>query len=223
MFYSVRILLCLCLFTAFSSANAESISHEGKEFSRIEKVTAAPDVVEFFSFYCMPCYLFSQKYHVPETVQASLPERMTFKKYHVSQMGAAGNELTQAWAVAMSLGIEDKMQPLLFEGVRKSNKSITANDIAAIFQQAGISAKDYELAKESLAVKALVKQQDKAVKDFNVSYTPSFYVSGQYRIINQGIEGLDSNNLDTYAKEYAAVIRHLLNIPDIFPSQQDFY
>lgn len=219
MFFSARILLCLCLLIAFPSANAESISHEGKEYSRIDKVTAAPDVVEFFSFYCMPCYLFSQKYHVADTVQASLPAGIKFKKYHVSQMGAAGNELTQAWAVAMTLGIEKKMEPLLFEGVRKSNKSITAGGIEAIFQQAGVSVKDYELAKNSQAVKALVVQQNKAVKDFNVSYTPSFYVSGQYRIINQGIEGMDSNHPDAYAKEYAAVIHDLLNIPDMFSSE----
>lgn len=217
MSFSVRILLSICLFTTFSSVNAASVFQEGKEYSKIEQVSPAPDVVEFFSFYCMPCYLFSQRFHVGETVQTSLPEGLKFKKYHVSQMGSAGNELTQAWAVAMALHIEDKMEPLLFEGVRKNSKSITENDIQAIFLNAGVSESEYESMRKSQIVKDLVAEQNKAVNDFNVSSTPSFYIAGKYKIQNQGINGMDSEDPRAYAIEYATVIRQLLNIPDVFP------
>ena len=38
-------------------------------------------------------------------------------KYHVNFMGGdLGKDLTQAWAVAMALGVEDKVTVPLFEG-----------------------------------------------------------------------------------------------------------
>lgn len=46
-------------------------------------------------------------------------------KYHVNFMGVTGQELTQAWAVAMALGVEDKVTVPLFEGVQNPDHSFS--------------------------------------------------------------------------------------------------
>ncbi len=41
-------------------------------------------------------------------------------KYHVEFLGPLGKELTQAWAVAIALGVEDKITAPMFEAVQKT-------------------------------------------------------------------------------------------------------
>lgn len=60
-------------------------------------------------------------------------------KYHVNFMGGdLGKDLTQAWAVAMALGVEDKVTVPLFEGVQKTQTIRSASDIRDVFINAGI-------------------------------------------------------------------------------------
>ncbi len=40
-------------------------------------------------------------------------------KYHVEFLGPLGKDLTQAWAVAIALGVEDKITAPMFEAVQK--------------------------------------------------------------------------------------------------------
>lgn len=79
-------------------------------------------MVEFF-FYCGPCYQFAETYHVGSTVSQALPEGTKLTKYHVGLMGKLGNELTEAWSIAMVMGIEDKIEGLLFDELQKSAPS----------------------------------------------------------------------------------------------------
>lgn len=54
----------------------------GEQYSRLDKpVASAPAVVEFFSFYCGPCYQFAETYHVGSTVSQALPESTKLTKY----------------------------------------------------------------------------------------------------------------------------------------------
>lgn len=41
-------------------------------------------------------------------------------KYHVEFPGPLGKDLTQAWAVAIALGVEDKITAPMFEAVQKT-------------------------------------------------------------------------------------------------------
>ncbi|MNI72315.1 Thiol:disulfide interchange protein DsbA precursor [compost metagenome] len=53
----------------------------------------------------------------------------------------------------------------------------------------------------------MIAKQNEAVKALDVRATPSFYVSGKYKIDNAGMA---SQSVDGYAKEYAAVVHYLL-------------
>lgn len=76
-------------------------------------VANAPAVVEFFSFYCSPCYAFSETMEIDSAIRDILPKGDRMVKYHVSQLGPLGPELTRAWALAMIINKTDVVEKAL--------------------------------------------------------------------------------------------------------------
>ena len=72
-----------------------------------------------------------------------------------------GKDLTQAWAVAMALGVEDKITSPMFEAVQKTQTVQTTADIRKVFVDAGVKGEEYDAAWNSFVVKSLVAQQEK--------------------------------------------------------------
>ncbi|EEQ12827.1 Thiol:disulfide interchange protein dsbA [Yersinia frederiksenii ATCC 33641] len=191
---------------AFSASAAQFT--DGTQYQTLNKpVTSEPQVLEFFSFYCPHCYQFEEIYHVPQTVKKALPEGVKMTRYHVEFLGPLGKELTQAWAVAMALGVEEKVTPLMFEGVQKTQTVQTPNDIRNVFIKAGVSGEDYDAALNSFVVKSLVVQQQKAAEDLQLRGVPAMFVNGKYMIKN---DGMDTSSMDNYVKQYADVVKFLL-------------
>ncbi len=181
---------------------------EDKQYETLDKqVITDSQVLEFFSFYCPHCYQFDTEYQVAKTIKAALPKGVKMARYHVSFGGAMGHELTRAWAVAVALGVEDKIAPLMFAAVQKTQTIKKAADIRKIFIQAGVKGEDYDSALNSFVVKALIAQQEKAATDFNLKGVPTMFVKGRYMIKN---EGIDTSSKEAYAKQYADVVKFLL-------------
>lgn len=190
------------------SASAADFS-DGKQFATLDKpATQSPQVLEFFSFYCPHCYQFAQVYHIPDAIQKSLPAETKLTKYHVDFLGELGKELTQAWAVAIALGVEDKVSPLMFDAVQKTQTVKTTQDIRQVFVDAGVKAEDYDSALNSFVVKSLVAQQEKAAADLQLRGVPAVFVNGKYMIKS---DGLDTSSMDSYVKQYADVVKFLLS------------
>lgn len=201
------------LFAAFTwafltaSANATQFN-EGKQYVALNKtVPDAPEVMEFFSFNCPHCYQFEQVIHVSEKVAEKLPENTKIVKYHVEFLPPLGKELTQAWAVAMTLGVEDKITSPMFEAVQKERRIQSIDDIRGVFISAGVKAEDFDGAWSSFAVKALVANQEKAAADVELSGVPAMFVKGQYQLNSQG---MDTSSLDNFVKEYSATVSYLV-------------
>ncbi|CAI1178529.1 Thiol:disulfide interchange protein DsbA precursor [Serratia marcescens] len=188
------------------SASAAQFS-DGAQYVTLDKpVTGEPQVLEFFSFYCPHCYQFEQVYHVSENVKKALPAGTKMTKYHVEFLGPLGQQLTQAWAVAMALGVEDKVSPLMFEAVQKTQTVQTPDDIRNVFVKAGVTAADYDAAWNSFVVKSLVVQQEKAAEDLQLRGVPAVFVNGKYMVKN---DGLDTSSMDAYVKQFADVVKFL--------------
>lgn len=184
---------------------------EGKDYTVLKTPVAdAPAVVEFFSFYCPPCAAFSNRYFVSRAVDKILPPGEKVVKYHVSTMGPMGPELTEAWSVAKVLGVEDKVELPLFVAVQINRSIKTEASIRQVFINAGISARDYDAARNSMAVRALTAKQHEAAKKYGVTGTPSFFVAGKYLMNNGGIQ--PSSEQD-YGKSFADVVSALLKRP----------
>ncbi|CNF11202.1 protein disulfide isomerase I [Yersinia nurmii] len=189
------------------SASAAQFS-DGSQYVTLDKpATGEPQVLEFFSFYCPHCYQFEKIYKVPETVKNSLPKGTKMTRYHVEFLGPLGKELTQAWAVAMALGVEDDITSLMFEGVQKTQVVQTPADIRNVFIKAGVTEKDYDAAINSFVVNSLVVQQEKAAEELGLRGVPAMFVNGKYQIKNDGI---DTSSQEAYAKQYSDVVNFLI-------------
>ncbi|MFP1763917.1 thiol:disulfide interchange protein DsbA [Lonsdalea quercina] len=190
------------------SASAADFS-EGKQFVTLDKpATQEPQVLEFFSFYCPHCYQFSQVYHIPDAIQKALPAGTKMVKYHVDFLGPLGKNLTEAWAVAIALGVEDKISPLMFDAVQKTQTVQKPEDIRNVFISAGVKGEDYDSALNSFVVKSLVVQQEKAAADLQLRGVPSLFVNGKYMVKN---DGLDTSSMDAYVQQYADVVKFLIS------------
>lgn len=193
------------LILAFSASAAQFT--EGKQYIALDKpAVGEPQVLEFFSFYCPHCYQFEEVYHVSDAVKKALPVGTKMTKYHVEFLGPMGKQLTQAWAVAMALGVEDKITQPMFEAVQKTQTVQTPDDIRNVFIKAGVKAEDYDAALNSFVVKSLVVQQEKAAEDLQLRGVPAVFVNGKYMVKN---DGLDTSSMDAYVKQFADVVKFL--------------
>ncbi|KFK92984.1 MULTISPECIES: thiol:disulfide interchange protein DsbA [unclassified Serratia (in: enterobacteria)] len=188
------------------SASAVQFS-DGAQYVTLDKpVTGEPQVLEFFSFYCPHCYQFEEIYHVSDNVKKILPAGTKMTKYHVEFLGPLGKQMTQAWAVAIALGVEDKITPLMFDAVQKTQTVQTPDDIRNVFVKAGVSAEDYDAALNSFVVKSLVVQQQKAAEDLQLRGVPAMFVNGKYMVKP---DGLDTSSMEAYVKQFAEVVKFL--------------
>ncbi|MBC3252363.1 DsbA family protein [Serratia fonticola] len=191
-----------------NTSNSHPLPEEGREYTRlVQPVTSAPRIVEFFSFYCGPCYQFVENYPVIEAINKTQPQGKTVTQYHVGAMGALGNELTEAWAIAIVMGKTNLVEKPLFEAIRNGELTSMA-DIQAVFATVGIDTSTYDNARQSIAVKGAIAQQNAAIAAFGVKGTPSFYVNGKYHINNAGIAVPTAND---YVNRFAQVVQVLLD------------
>ncbi|WP_130832819.1 thiol:disulfide interchange protein DsbA [[Erwinia] mediterraneensis] len=197
------------LVLAFSASAAQFT--DGKQYVSLPKpVAGEPRVMEFFSFFCPHCYQFESVYHVSDAVRKNLPENIKVSKYHVDFLGGDfGPVVTHAWAVALALGVEDKVTGALFEGIQKTQTITDAASLKEAFiNAAGISPADYDAAWNSFAVKALVAQQQKAAADVELRGVPAMFVNGKY-MVNNG--GLDTSSMENFVADYANVVKFLVD------------
>jgi len=197
------------LVLAFSASAAQFT--EGKQHVSLPKpVAGEPQVMEFFSFFCPHCYQFERIYHVNDAVKKNLPADTKMVKYHVDFLGGElGPVVTHAWAVAMALGVEDKVTAPIFDGIQKTQTITDPASLKETFvKAAGISAADYDAAWNSFAVKALVAQQQKAAADVDLRGVPAIFVNGKY-MVNNG--GLDTSSMDNFVADYANVVKFLVS------------
>lgn len=206
---TTRTLLALSLFFTVSlTGQAEVPLNEGKQYTKLAApVKEAPPVVEFFSFYCPACSSFYSPYLVSKNIEAKLPEGVKVEKYHSSFLGEMGKQLTEAWSIAKTLGVEEKVEGLLFDAVLKKRSIKNEDDIKAVFVQAGVDAAEFDAARNSFMVKTLTARQEKAAEAFELNGTPAFYVNGKYQIRNNGIK---DGSIEGYGKEFAEVVHQLM-------------
>ncbi|EEJ8283088.1 DsbA family protein [Salmonella enterica] len=200
--------LCgLLAMDVLSTAQAVEL-REGKHYTQLaEPVLDAPEVVEFFSFYCPPCYAFAGRYGVTRETEKVLPVGARIVKYHVSMMGPLGKELTDAWSVARILGVESQVELPLFRAVQEKRSINSKADIRQVFIDAGVPAEQYDMATNSLVTRATTATQVQAAEKFGVTGTPSLFVKGKYLVRNNG---MDATTEDEYGQAFADVVSELL-------------
>ncbi|MXP67961.1 thiol:disulfide interchange protein DsbA [Pantoea sp. Aalb] len=183
---------------------------EGNQYITLSKrTTIEPQVLEFFSFFCSHCYDFERIYHINDTIQNNLPIGIKLIKYHVDFLGSdLGHTLTHAWAVAIALGVEDKVIAPIFDGIQKDKNIFDSISLKNIFIKAtGISSKYYDLAWNSFVVRSLILQQQKAALQFDLHGVPAFFINGKYMINNSR---LDTSTMHNFINDYVNIINFLI-------------
>lgn len=196
---------------AFSPALQAAEFTDGKQYTTFDKPAAAkPQALEFFSFYCPHCYAFEYDYGLPAKIESALPKDGEFIQYHVDFLGPLGPDLTRAWAVAMALGVEKQIQPVLFNGIQKTRTINSVADIRNAFLQIGVSAQEYDSALNSFMVNALVAKQQQAAQAYELRGVPTVIIDGKYQI-NMG--GLPADSTEQFIQSYDGVVKFLLQQP----------
>ncbi|OOR98319.1 thiol:disulfide interchange protein [Haemophilus paracuniculus] len=202
-------LVALSGLLAFNTTAVAADPTAGKEYLEIRQAPSAQkEVVEFFSFYCPHCYNFEMQYKIPSKIKAALPKDAKLVQYHVNFAGRQSENLTRAWALAMALGVEDKVKTDLFEGAQK-NTFQSMDDIRAVFLKNGITAEQFDGGINSFAVNGLVNKQEKLAEDFKVDSVPTFFVNDKYKLNMEGFS--DSKDNDDFIKRYVDTTIFLLN------------
>ncbi len=169
-----------------------------------QTMTPQPEVMEYFSWYCPHCYQFEP---IMDALKKQLPEGVSFKQTPVAFLGGQmGPELQRAYAVADLLKAVDKVSPVMFNAIHAEHKPPQSrDDVRALFEKAGIDAKDFDAAVDSFAVTGMVAQYDRNTGSFNIRGVPSVIVNGKYLVKTEGIKSTE---------EYFDLVKFLLNKKD---------
>lgn len=165
---------------------------EGVHYKTLAReATAAPEIIEYFSFYCGACYQFSP---FSEKLAERYPQ--AFKSYQIDSIAPRGMEsvIVQSWATANVLGVATEFKRRLFHQhfvERKQSNSI--NDIKAIFQQVGVTPAKFEQAYASIPAIGLTNRMRTSVNEFKISSTPTYIVNGKYVVLQQGFQSSGNN------------------------------
>lgn len=196
--------------TSQITATTQAPIEEGKQYIVLPTYPSPEkEVIEFFSFNCPSCFRFETKYHGTNLIAKALPEEMKVKRYHLLDFGSLAMELSEAWAIANVLGIEDKASEALYNAVQKDRTIKTADDIKIIFAKLGVDEETYEKTKNSFLVKAFMAQQADAIKEMQPSSIPSIIVNRKFYINSSG---LDTSKDDAYIADYVRVANFLASL-----------
>ncbi len=196
--------LLLLLSTFMFSITAHALMYqEGKHYNELDlPKSAQPIVEEYFSFYCNHCYHFEP---LIEQLKAALPVGVKFQKKHVSFMGGRmGPSMSKAYATMVSLQIEDKMTPLMFNRIHTMQRAPNNDaDLRQIFLDEGVDAKKFNSTFNSFAIDSMTRNFDNGFKKAKLRGVPALIVNGKYHVNTKSISNSDELN---------RLINHLLTI-----------
>lgn len=155
---------------------------EGTHYEVIKQTaTESPEVKEFFSFYCPHCMKFEP---LMDNLKEKLPEQVKVKKVHVNFLGKEmGAELTQAYAAAEILQVEDKLASLIFDQIHTQRKTINGREgVLELFEKAGVSKQEAQNAIASFPVSGLASQMKRDTETFAIRGVPTLIVNGKYKV-----------------------------------------
>ena len=164
---------------------------EGTHYEVVKQTaTETPEVMEFFSFYCGHCANFEPYI---ANLKANLADDVKLKKNHVNFLGKGmGPQLTQAYAAAQILQVEDKVAALLFDRIHNQRKTINGEEgILAIFEQAGIPQEEAQSALQSFSVSGLASQMKRDTETFAIRGVPTVIVNGKYKVNTGSLKSED--------------------------------
>lgn len=195
-------------FGAFAATDNSDIV-AGKQYSVLKNVKS-PDkeLVEVFSFNCPSCYNLDVKAQGGKVIASQIDKDITMRKYHLDSFGPLAPELSQAWAIANVLGMQDAVANDLYKGIHETRSIRSPADIEAVFVNFGVDNEQYQKMKSNFMVRTFMKQQSDVIKELGPRSIPSFFVNRLYLINPQGLNQTSTENM---LLDYVRITNYLAN------------
>ncbi|MDF7670727.1 DsbA family protein [Orbaceae bacterium ESL0721] len=182
----------------------------GKQYIELPTLLSPEkEVIEFFSFNCPSCFKFDVEYHGTEAISKALPKEVKFRRYHLDNFGPLAPELSEAWAIANVLGIEDKISQQLFEAIHVEHTLKSPDDIKNVFAAVGVNSDQFDKTKGSFLVKSFLVQQSEALNEIQPNSIPTVIVNRKYFINPRGLDQTDNESI---INDYARVAAFLTDL-----------
>mgnify|MGYP004680935237 FL=1 len=197
LFAIVGTALLISCFSANAREYKAGIDYEIKN----SKLTAKPEIREFFSFFCPHCYLLEQTFS-PLNKEFSPKADVVYNP--VYQIGGELGKRTQsAYAVAKKLGRENELRHLLFKRIKQTKGHLQpADDFDYLFEVMGINGSSYHQELKSAEVKALINDYNQKIAEYELNSVPQIIVNGKYQIILSNVQD---------EKDYKDLVSYLLS------------
>ena len=195
-------LLVLSIFF-ISSAQARDYK-EGLDYEiRATNKTVEPEIREFFSFFCSHCFAMEKPF-------SQMAEFFKGKaKFIVNPVGLIGGDVgvesQKAYAVAISLEIEDELKEELFNRIHVKQDIPEDHDyFAELFESLGVPSEKYEQIYNSFVTQAKVAEYDRHTKEMKIDAVPEIVVNGKYLVKTDNLESIE---------DYESIVSYLLTLP----------
>jgi thiol:disulfide interchange protein DsbA len=206
---SITIFAGLVFFALFANACFAALT-EGVDYLVLEKPipNAQNTLVKVFSYDCPACYTWDKK--IMPVIVPNLPVGLTYRPFHLKTRAKYGVQASELFAVLLvkdqESGLSDKelytekslMEKALeayYQAYHEKRERWDAGPDAFLktgLDAVGMSKEEFETAKNSPKVKALLAEWDASYEIAKIMGIPSFVVNGKYLINNKSIKSFDS-------------------------------
>ncbi|WP_206483060.1 thiol:disulfide interchange protein DsbA/DsbL [Thalassotalea sp. G2M2-11] len=184
---------------------------EGKHYVKVKEIAVnAPEVREYFSFYCPHCYRFEG---LIDLVKKALPAEAQLVKNHVDFLPGASKKmqgmLTKALVVANNMENTESHIAAIFKYIHVHRGVFTSQkDVRNVFVLNGADGAEFDRLMASEAINNAAKQmktnQDTLSRSGDLKSVPSVVVNGKYMIHTHD---LDKEN---FVEDYINLVKYLL-------------
>lgn len=171
-----------------------------------DTIKQMPPVVVFFSFLDRTSRDWAVKHQIAGTIRRHIPQGTQVARYHTSNPYAKefGDDLTESWAIASRLQVDDKVIGPLFEAIHGETKVTDMAGVKAVFDYIGIPPMKFDREYPQQTIRKEAAWMDECAQRLNIKTIPAIVVRGKYIVKTDPLgEELDADKV-------AEVVKYLL-------------
>lgn len=168
--------------TSASASAAAPVAGKDYKVMQNPQPTSAPagkvEVIEFFWYGCPHCYAFEPTLEAWVKQQG---DKIAFKRVPVAFRDDFIPH-TKLYYTLVSLGLADKLTPVVFDEIHKQHDYLLTPQAQADFlAKQGVDKQKFMAAYNSFSVQGETKQAADLLKSYNIDGVPTLVVAGKYK------------------------------------------
>lgn len=149
----------------------------------VEQAAGSPikdvkSIVEVMSYGCHYCA--ANEGNIAKLVQ-DLPEGVSFSAIHLAKAGSPLASFASVFATLEEMGIEKQKRGIVYKSVIENGVNLADSSVLETWlKENGISVEQYNIARQSQAVKARMEYMEAVTDYYNIRSTPIFIINQRY-------------------------------------------